>query len=75
MRRVREILSKAESFVTRMPTEKAGLLFLRDGKVVEPDPSRLQDYRTHAGQRRGQWPTNAEIDGAMLERYTNPHAT
>ena len=55
-----------------MPTEKAGLLFLKDGHVVQPDPERLADYRTHAGARRGQWPANSEIASAMLERYKKP---
>lgn len=71
MMRLREILSEAEAFVTRMPTDKAGLLFLKDGHVVQPDPARLQDYQTHAGQRRGQWPTSVEISAAMVERYKN----
>ena len=71
-RRLRTALDEAEAFVLRMPTDKAGLLFLRDGHVVQPDPDRLRDYQTHAGQRRGQWPTNAEISTAMLERYRNP---
>jgi hypothetical protein len=52
-----------------MPTENAGLLFLKGGHVVQPDPSRLGDYQTHAGRRRGQWPTSAEISTAMLEHY------
>ena len=72
MTRLREILSEAEAFVTRMPTDKAGLLFLKDGHVVQPDPARLQDYQTHAGQRRGQWPSSLEISTAMVERYSNP---
>ena len=55
-----------------MPTEKAGLLFLKDDHVAQPDPGRLDEYRTHAGQRRGQWPTSAEISAAMLERYQKP---
>lgn len=68
MTRLREVLGDAEAFVTRMPTDKAGLLFLQGSKVVQPDPDRLQDYRTHAEQRRGQWPGNAEITAAMFER-------
>lgn len=72
MKRLREILSEAETFVTRMPTGQAGLLFLKDGHVVQPDPARLEDYQTHAGQRRGQWPTSAEISSAMLDRYKTP---
>jgi hypothetical protein len=55
-----------------MPTEKAGLLFLKDGKVVQPDPDRLEDYTTHGGQRRGHWPGSYEITAALFERYENP---
>jgi len=62
-------LDEAEAFVTQMPTDRIGLLFLQDGRVVQPDPARLQDYQTHAGQRRGHWPTSAEISAAMVERY------
>jgi hypothetical protein len=64
-----KILADAEAFVRRMPTDKAGLLFLKDGKVVQPDPDHLDDYTTHAGQRRGHWPSSYEITAAMFERY------
>jgi hypothetical protein len=73
-RRLRTGLEEAEAFVMKMPTDKAGLLFLKDGHVVQPDPGRLGDYQTHAGRRRGQWPTSAEISGAMLEHYKKPPA-
>lgn len=66
---LRAALDEAEAFVTKMPTEKAGLLFLEGGYVVQPDPARLEDYQTHGGARRGHWPTNSEITSAMLERY------
>ena len=69
MTRLRELLSEAEGFVARMPTDKVGLLFLKDGQVVQPDPDRLREYQIHAGQRRGHWPTSAEISAAMVERY------
>jgi hypothetical protein len=69
MTKLRAALDDAEAFVTRMPTEKIGLLFLQAGKVVQPDPDRLESYQTHGGQPRGQWPTNADIASAMLERY------
>jgi hypothetical protein len=68
-RRLRAALEEAEAFVVRMPTEKMGLLFLKDGKVVQPDPGHLADYQTHAGARRGQWPSSPEIETAMLEHY------
>jgi len=65
-------LDRAEAFVLQMPTDNLGLLFLRDGVVVQPNPSRLQDYQTHSGQRRGHWPTSIEISAAMVERYVRP---
>lgn len=66
--RLREVLNEAEAFVTRMPTDKVGLLFLQDGKIVQPDPNHLENYQTHAGQRHGHWPSSAEISTAMIER-------
>jgi hypothetical protein len=68
---LRTALEEAEAYVAKMPTEKAGLLFLKDGHVLQPDPSRLSEYQTHGGQRRGQWPSSGEISSAMLERYNN----
>jgi hypothetical protein len=52
-----------------MPAGKEGLLFLKGGQVVQPDPGQLQDYAEHPGQRRGHWPSSPEIGSAMLERY------
>ena len=66
---LRQALEEAEGFVSQMPTDKMGLLFLKSGQVVQPDPGRLEEYQTHAGRRRGQWPASAEISAAMLERY------
>ena len=72
---LRKILAEAEAFVLQMPTAKAGLLFLEDGKVVQPDPTRLNEYQTHAGQRRGHWPSSPDIANAMLERIASPGQT
>jgi hypothetical protein len=72
MLRLRAILDEAEAFVTRMPTDKIGLLFLREGTPVQPDPDRLGDYATRAGSRQGHWPSSPEIGSAMLEHYRKP---
>jgi hypothetical protein len=74
MTRLREVLSEAEAFVIRMPTDKAGLLFLKGGQAVQPDPGRLTDYQTHAGQRQGHWPSSPERGAAMFERHKGPTA-
>ena len=65
--RLRAALEEAEAFVARMPTDKIGLLFLDAGRVVQPDPNRLEAYQTHAGRRRGHWPGSPEIGAAMLD--------
>ena len=72
VRRLRQALEEADTFVRRMPTEKIGLLFLKSGQAVQPDPERLDAYAAHAGARRGHWPSSSEIGHAMLERYGKP---
>ena len=72
MARLRTALDDAEAFVTRMPTDKLGLLFLKDGVPVQPDPDQLDAYQAHAGQRQGHWPSSPEITAAMLEQYRAP---
>jgi len=44
-RKLSAALDEAEAFVVQMPTEKVGLLFLEDGKVIQPDPARLNKYQ------------------------------
>lgn len=75
MVRLRQVLNEAETFVVQMPTEKIGLLFLQGAKVVQPDPSSLQNYQTHAGQERGHWPSSPEITAAMFERAAQLRAS
>lgn len=69
MQDLRHALADADAFVRRMPTDKIGLVFLRDGIPVQPDPETLSAYVEHAGARRGHWPSSPEIGSAMLERY------
>jgi len=72
MRRLRTALDEAEQFVAAMPSEKAGLLFLRAGRPVEPDPAMLDACTTHAPQRRGHWPSSPDITAAMLAHLQEP---
>jgi hypothetical protein len=66
---LRAALDEAEAFAVAMPTDKLGLLFIDGGKVVQPDPARLDQYSTHSGQRRGHWPSSREIAAAMMAAY------
>ena len=72
MRRLRTALEAAEIFARAMPAGKEGLLFLKDGKPVEPDPGQLDIYMELAGRRQAIWPGSSEIGHAMLERYGKP---
>jgi hypothetical protein len=65
-RRLRAALEQAEAFVRAMPAGKEGLLFLRHGVPVQPDPGDLGRYTEHEGRRAGYWPSSSDIGGEML---------
>jgi hypothetical protein len=67
-RRLRAALEDADAFARAMPVGKEGLLFLKDGRPVQPDPANLEKYLEHECRRRGHWPSSPEIGSAMLER-------
>lgn len=61
-RRLRVALDRAEAFAAEMPSSHAGLIFIREGRIVEPDPTRLDDYQQRPASRRGVWPIVAGVD-------------
>jgi hypothetical protein len=65
-----EALEEAEAFVRAMPAGKEGLLFLKNGEPMQPDPKNLAVYPEHAGRRGGYWPSSPEIGSAMV--HDNP---
>lgn len=67
-RRLRTVLEEAEAFVRIMPAGREGLLFLKDGEPVQPDPDALDAYAAHGGRRGGYWPSSPEIGSAMVHR-------
>jgi hypothetical protein len=71
-RRLREALDRAETFARSMPAGKEGLLFIRDGRLVQPDPADLALCTEHEGRRRGHWPSSPGIGSAMLEDRAEP---
>ncbi|MBF0097931.1 MAG: hypothetical protein HQM04_16020 [Magnetococcales bacterium] len=71
-RTLRHVLNEADLFVRTMPIGKEGLLFLKNGVPVQPEPELLTAYQEHAGKRRGVWPSSADIASAMMERYKMP---
>jgi hypothetical protein len=63
MTRLGELLSEDEAFVSRMPTNKAGLLFLKDSKWCSLIPIAWRSIKPMPGE------IAAEITAAMFENY------
>jgi len=68
-RRVRAMIEDAERFVSRIPSDAVGVVFLDGGNPLQPDLEALAKYQRHSGAPGGVWPSSSEIGSAMLERY------
>jgi hypothetical protein len=68
-RRIRSMIEDAVRFISRIPSDAVGVVFLESGKPVQPDPDALRKYQRHAGVLGGVWPSSREMSSAMLERY------
>ena len=68
-KRIRNMLDEAELFVSRLPSDAVGLLFLENELPVQPDLEQLERYERHRGAVGGVWPSSSEISRAMLENY------
>ncbi len=73
-RRIRSMIEDAGRFISRIPSDAVGVVFLESGKPVQPDPDALGRYQRHAGALGGVWPSSPEISSAMLERYKKQNA-
>jgi hypothetical protein len=71
-RRIRNMLEDAERFISRIPSDAVGVVFLDGDNPVQPDVETLDKYQRHAGAAGGVWPSSSEIASAMLERYKKP---
>ncbi|MGH6878289.1 MAG: hypothetical protein ACREHV_13085 [Rhizomicrobium sp.] len=71
-RSIRRMLEDAETFIRLLPSEAVGVLFLDEGKPVQPDLNQLGRYARRGGSRRGNWPSSPEIGSEMLKRYCRP---
>jgi hypothetical protein len=68
-RRIRSMFEEAEEFINRIPSDAVGVLFLKNGQLVAPDPDHLEQYERRTGAVGGVWPSSPEISRAMLENY------
>jgi len=71
-RRIRTMIEDAEAFISRLPSDAVGFVFMDGGKPVQPDSNALDKYHRNPGAPSGFWPSSPEIVRAMLERYGKP---
>jgi hypothetical protein len=74
-RRIHRVLDDAERFISRIPTDAVGVVFLEGGNTVQPDLGALERCQRQAGAPGGVWPSSPEIFNAMLERYKKPNGS
>ncbi len=70
--RIRDMIADAERFISRIPSDDVGVVFLEVEKPVQPDLDHMQKYQRLRGSRKGLWPTSSEISSAMLGHYDKP---
>lgn len=51
--RIREMLDDAARFISQVPTDAVGVIFLERGKAVQPDLDSLEKYPTPRWSARG----------------------
>jgi len=66
-RSLKDILKSASAFIQTMPIGLEGRLFMTDGKVVQPDASRLDDYELRESHIGGIWPSTSKIDSDAIQ--------
>jgi hypothetical protein len=66
------MIEDAERFISRLPSDAVGVIFMEGERAVQPDVNALHKYQHNPGAPRGFWPTSPEISRAMLERYEAP---
>ena len=71
-RRIRSMIEDAERFISEIPSDDVGFVFLDRDKPVQPDMGALAKYQRRAGARRGIWPSSSGITSAMLDHYQKP---
>ncbi|HEV3156992.1 MAG TPA: hypothetical protein VGZ00_06550 [Candidatus Baltobacteraceae bacterium] len=64
--RISNMTEAAERFISEMPSEDVGVVFLAGGIPVQPDLKAPDYYERYAGTWGGVWPSSKEISSAML---------
>lgn len=60
-RRLKSAISEAQAFVDAMPADQAGRMYLKDGRIVQPDPADLASVESREATRGGVWPIDPSL--------------
>lgn len=71
-RRIRNMIEEAERFISTIPSEDVGFVFLDGDKPVQPAKDEFGKYQRRSGAKRGIWPSSSDIASAMLDSYKKP---
>jgi hypothetical protein len=62
----------AERYISAIPSDDVGFVFLDGDRPVQPDRDSFGNYQRRSGARRGVWPSSSGITSAMLDSYQKP---
>ena len=71
-RRIRNMIEDAERFISAIPSDDVGFVFLDGDKPVQPGRDEFGKYQRRSGARGGVWPSSSGITSAMLDSYRKP---
>jgi hypothetical protein len=71
-RRIRSMIEDAERFISQIPSDEVGFVFLDGAKPLQPAIGDFGKYQRRPGTRGGVWPSSPAISSAMLENYKKP---
>ncbi len=66
------IVKQAEIFVASMPAQTVGAFFMKENKIVSPNPQKLDQYTLHRGSNKGAWPSSSLIMSEMIQDDISP---
>jgi hypothetical protein len=69
-RRIRGMIEAAEVFISKLPSDAVGVVFMEGDEAVVPDLTALDRYRRNPGAPSGLWPSSSDISHEMLRRYS-----
>jgi hypothetical protein len=66
------MIEDAERFISAIPSDDVGFVFLDGDKPVQTDRDGFGKYQRRYGARGGLWPSSPGITSAMLDSYKKP---